>query len=106
MTKKLLFLSVAAVAAVVISLPGAYATGTGLDTEIAFDRPATELALGLHVLDQAAPAVRPSAPQRAEGKSAIAQAFTARVLERSLPRTSSPALVTADRESIGYHPRL
>ncbi len=105
--RKLLLLSVAAVAAVVISLPGAFATGTRFDTKNAFDRAAPELTLELHALDQAAPAVRPSARQRADGKSdAIAQAFEARVLKRALPQATSPARVTADREAIGYHPRL
>jgi hypothetical protein len=60
-------------------------------------------------LDELAYASRPSnpAPRVAAGeRHAIAQAFAARVIVRALPRASSPALVTADRESIGYHPRL
>jgi hypothetical protein len=98
----------AAVAVIVIVLPDAYASATRHETQIATDRTATNVFVA-PALDELAYASLPSksAPRVAAGeRDAIAQAFQARVIVRALPRASSPALVTADRESIGYHPRL
>lgn len=107
MMRRTLFLA-AAVAAIVIVLPDAYASATRYEMQIATDRTATNFFVA-PALEELAYASRPSnpAPHVAAGdRDVMVEAFAARIVARALPRASSPALVTADRESIGYHPRL